>query len=426
MTGVGLFVAVLLMYTLVSKRLAGTAVTPALVFAVSGLIVGLAGGADIEPHALSSGAQEAVLLLAELALALVLFAGAATLGLRRLRAGTQLPGRLLAIGLPLTIAAGVLAAVVLLGQLDIWETVLLAALLAPTDAALAGPVVSDHRIPVRVRDALDVEAGLNDGVCVPIVTFALAATVAQEGSPAHGLAHEAMVIIGGGIVVGAVAGAVGGRLVALAMSRGTMAAAYEQMALAALAVGSFFAADAAGASGFIAAFVAGLLAAAPLGDRRRRLTEFMEQDGQLLSFAVFFIFGILAASLLDDLTWAVAGYAVLSLTVVRMAPVALSLIGTGLRLPTMAFMGWFGPRGIASIALLLVVIGEQHGLPGLGTIETTVVATVLLSIVVHAVSAPPLVARYAGTLRDRATSPIGPTSWAQDHGRVSTPSPKGE
>jgi NhaP-type Na+/H+ or K+/H+ antiporter len=426
MTGVGLFVAVLLMYTLVSKRLAGTAVTPTLIFAVSGLIVGLAGGADIEPHALSSGAQEAVLLLAELALALVLFAGAATLGLRRLRAGTELPGRLLAIGLPLTIAAGVLAAVVLLGQLDIWETVLLAALLAPTDAALAGPVVSDHRIPARVRDALDVEAGLNDGVCVPIVTFALAATVAQEGSPVHGLAHEAMVIIGGGIVVGAVAGAIGGRLVALAMSRGTMAAAYEQMALAALAVGSFFAADAAGASGFIAAFVAGLLAAAPLGDRRRRLTEFMEQDGQLLSFAVFFIFGILTASLLDDLTWAVAGYAVLSLTVVRMAPVALSLIGTGLRLPTMAFMGWFGPRGIASIALLLVVIGEQHGLPGLGTIETTVVATVLLSIVVHAVSAPPLLARYAGTLRDRATAPIGPTSWAQDHGRVSTPSAKGE
>ena len=197
------------------------------------------------------------------------------------------------------------------------------------------------------------------------------------------------------MVVGAAAGALGGRLVALAIDRGTIGSGYEQMAMAALAIVTFFAADAIGASGFIAAFVGGLLAAAPLGDRRGRLTEFMEQDGQVLSFAVFFIFGILAAGLLDDLTWAVAGYAVLSLTVIRMAPVAVAMLGSGLRPPTLAFMGWFGPRGIASIALLFVVISEEHGLPGLGTIETTVVATVLLSIIVHGVSAPSLVARYA-------------------------------
>jgi NhaP-type Na+/H+ or K+/H+ antiporter len=399
LTGVGLFAAVLLLYTLLSRRLAGTVVSPALVFALSGLIVGVAGGADIEPHALRAGAQEAVLALAELALALVLFADAASLGLRRLRTETALPDRLLGIGLPLTIAAGVLAALALLGELDIWEAVLLAALLAPTDAALAAPVVSDSRVPAPIRDCLDVEAGLNDGVCVPVVTFALAAAVAEGGSPTHGLAHEALVIIGGGIVVGVVAGAGGGRLAARAISRRTIASAYEQMGLAALAVVSFYAADAIGASGFIAAFVAGLFAAGPLGDRRLRLTEFMEQDGQILSFAVFFIFGILAASLLDHLTWATAGYAVLSLTLVRMVPVALALIGSGLRAPTTAFIGWFGPRGIASIALLFIVISEQDGLPGLGTIETTVVATVLLSIIAHAVSAPPLVARYARTVR---------------------------
>lgn len=404
MTGFGVFAAVLLLYTLLSNRLAGTAVSAALIFALSGLVVGsVAGGADIEPHALESGAQEAVLLLAELSLALVLFADAATLGLRRLRAGPTLPKRLLGIGLPLTVAAGFAAALTLLGQLDVWEAVLLAALLAPTDAALAGAVVSDHRLPARVRDALDVEAGLNDGVCVPIVTFALAATVAHEGSPAHGLAHEALVILGGGIVVGAIAGAVGGRLLALAIDRRTMGPTYEQMGLAALAVACFFAADAIGASGFIATFVAGLMAAAPLGDHRGRLTEFMEQDGQLLAFGVFFIFGILSASLLDNLTWAVAGYAILSLTVVRMAPVAVALIRTGLGPPSMAFIGWFGPRGIASIALLFFVIEEEHGLPGIGTVETTVVATVFLSIVAHAISAPPLIGRYAGTLRDRVT-----------------------
>ncbi len=395
MTSFGVFAAVLLGFTLLSKRLAGTVVSAAMVFALSGLVLGVADGADIRPHELESGRLEAILLLAELALALVLFAGAAALGLHRLRSDSILPDRLLGIGLPLTIAVGVLPALVLFGQLDIWEMVLLAALLAPTDAALAAPVVSDRRIPARIRDALDVEAGLNDGGSVPVVFFALAGAVAVGGSPEHGLAYEALVIIGGGVVVGAAAGALGGRLVALAIDRGTIGSGYEQMAMAALAIVTFFAADAIGASGFIAAFVGGLLAAAPLGDRRGRLTEFMEQDGQVLSFAVFFIFGILAAGLLDDLTWAVAGYAVLSLTVIRMAPVAVAMLGSGLRPPTLAFMGWFGPRGIASIALLFVVISEEHGLPGLGTIETTVVATVLLSIIVHGVSAPSLVARYA-------------------------------
>jgi NhaP-type Na+/H+ or K+/H+ antiporter len=395
MVEIGVFAAVLLLYTLLSRRLAGTAVSPALVFALGGLALGVAGGADIRPRELSAGNQEAVLLLAELALALLLFGSAAALGLRELRADRALSERLLGIGLPVTIAAGVLAALALLGDLDIWEMLLVAALLAPTDAALAAPVVSDRRVPVRVRTALDVEAGLNDGGAVPVVFFALAAAVAAEGAPEHGLFHEGAVIIGGGVLVGAVVGAVGGRAVALAMRRRTVAPAYEPMAMVALALVTFFAADAIGASGFIAAFVGGLVAAAPLGDSRGRLTEFMDEDGQLLSFAVFFIFGVLAASVLDGVTWAVAGYAVLSLTVVRMLPVAIALAGSGLRAPTTAFMGWFGPRGIASIALLFVVLGEEPGLPGIATIESTVVATVLLSIVAHALTAPALVARYA-------------------------------
>jgi NhaP-type Na+/H+ or K+/H+ antiporter len=288
-----------------------------------------------------------------------------------------------------------LAALGLLGVLNIWEAVLLAALLAPTDAALAAPVVADRRIPERVRQALDVEAGLNDGISVPIVTFALSATLVTEGSPEHGLAYDALVIIGGGGVVGAAAGAAGGRLITLAIRRGASAPVYEQMAVAALAVVSFFAADAIGGSGFIAAFVAGLFAAGPLRDRRSRLTEFMDEDGQLLSFAVFYVFGILAAGVLDDLTWAAAGYAALSLTLVRLVPLALALVGTGLRPPTVAFMGWFGPRGIASIALLFVVLSEAHGLAGVGTLEQTVVFTVLLSILLHGASAPVLVSAYA-------------------------------
>lgn len=183
MTSFGVFAAVLLGFTLLSKRLAGTVVSAAMVFALSGLVLGVADGADIRPHELESGRLEAILLLAELALALVLFAGAAALGLHRLRSDSILPDRLLGIGLPLTIAVGVLPALVLFGQLDIWEMVLLAALLAPTDAALAAPVVSDRRIPARIRDALDVEAGLNDGGSVPVVFFALAGAVAVGAHP---------------------------------------------------------------------------------------------------------------------------------------------------------------------------------------------------------------------------------------------------
>ena len=216
MTGAALFAAVLLAYTLLSRRLDGTVISPAMVFALGGLAVGVAGGADVKPHELEAGQQEAVLLAAEIALALVLFAGADKLGLRRLRDDSSLPDRLLGFGLPVTIGLGVLAGLALLGQLDIWEALLLGALLAPTDAALAAPVVTDGRVPERVRDGLDVEAGLNDGVCVPVVMFALAAAVAVEGSPEHSLIHEGLVIIGGGVVVGALAGALGGRLVALA------------------------------------------------------------------------------------------------------------------------------------------------------------------------------------------------------------------
>ena len=388
------FSALLLGYTLVSRRLEGSPVSAALVFAAGGVVTGLAGGADLSPQDLSSTAGDVVRVLAELALALILFADASTIGLRRARTEQRLPDRLLGIGLPLTIGAGVLAALTLLGGLEVWLCVLLAALLAPTDAALAAAVVSDERVPGRVRRGLDIEAGLNDGVCVPVVVFALAAAVATEGSPDTTLVHEALLTIVGGTAVGVVTGSLGGRLLALASRHDTIADDARPFAVAALAFATFFAADLVGASGFIAAFVGGLFAARWLGEHRGALLQFSERDGTLLSLAVFFAFGILAAGVLRDLTAAEGAYAVLSLTLVRMLPVALALIGTGLRPQTVAFMGWFGPRGIATIALLLVAAGDEPDLAGLDVVIRTVAATVLLSIVLHGMSAPALVGRY--------------------------------
>jgi NhaP-type Na+/H+ or K+/H+ antiporter len=391
MSGLALFAVLVLVYTAVSKRLDGTVVSAALVFAVCGVAAGYAGAVHLDPVHVS-GSSESLLLLAEIALALVLFADASILGLRRLGRDNALPDRLLMLGLPLTVAAGVAAGGILDG-VGIWALVLIAALLAPTDAALAAPVVSDDRVPARVREALDVEAGLNDGICVPIVAFALSAAVGDAGSR-HGLAHDMLVILGGGIVVGAVVGAAGARLLAFAIRRSTIVEDLEQIALAALAVAVFATAHALGASGFIAAFVGGLAAAGPLGDRRRRLVEFMEEDGHVLAYATFFVFGAVATNVLGDLTWTVAAYAALSLTAVRMLPVWICSARSGLRAPSVLFMGWFGPRGIASIALLLSAAADEPEMPGLATVVRVVVTTVLFSIVAHAVTAPPLVRRY--------------------------------
>ncbi len=405
-----LFATLLLAYTLVSRRLEGGPVSAALLFTAGGAVTGLAGGAELTPQDLGDTRGDVVRVLAELALALILFAGASSIGLRRAAAERRLPDRLLGIGLPLTIVAGTLAAIGLLGGLDVWLCVLVAALLAPTDAALAAPVVTDSRVPGPVRRALDVEAGLNDGVCVPVVTFAVAAAVSVEGSPDTALWQEALVTIGGGVLVGALAGWAGGALLAAAERHATMADDARPFAAAALAFATFFAADEVGASGFIAAFVAGLVAARALGDRRRALVQFSERDGMLLSLAVFFAFGILAAAVLDEISAAEALYAVLSLTVVRMAPVALALTRTGLRMPSLAFIGWFGPRGIATIALLLIAVGEEPDLAGLDVVIRTVTATVLLSVVLHGVSAPALVRRYGAWT---ATLPAGAAETAE-------------
>jgi len=393
MVAAAVFSSLLLAYTLVSRRLEGGPVSAALVFSAGGVITGLAGGADLSPHDLSSTAGDAVRILAELALALILFADASTIGLRRARSEQKLPDRLLGIGLPLTIGAGVLAALALLGGLEIWLCVLLAALLAPTDAALAAAVVSDERVPGRVRRGLDIEAGLNDGVCVPVVVFALAAAVATEGSPDTTLVHEALVTIVGGTVVGVITGSLGGRLLALANRHGTIADDAAPFAVAALAFATFFAADIVGASGFIAAFVGGLFAARWLGEHRAALVQFTERDGTLLSLTVFFAFGIVGAGVLGDLTAAEAAYAVLSLTVVRMLPVALVMLRTGFAPASMLYIGWFGPRGLASIVFATVVV--EDAVPGATKLIDVVLITVAISMVVHGVTAAWGAGRYA-------------------------------
>jgi sodium/hydrogen antiporter len=384
--------AVVFAFGLVSRRLEGTVLTAPLVFVLVGAILGPA-GIDLFEFELG---DHTVLLLAEIALALVLFTDAASTDLSTLRQNEGLPLRLLGIGMPLTIALGAAAALLLLTDLTFWEAAIVGTVLAPTDAALGQAVVSNPRVPLRVRQALNIEAGLNDGLSVPFLALFLTLAVAEEElQSANYWIRFALEQIGLGVLVGIGVGLVGGWLVSLASRKSWMADPFQRLALLALALISWALADQIGGNGFIAAFVGGLAVGPTVEHVGERLIQFTETEGQLLNLSVFFIFGVLVIGLIGPLSWEVALYALLSLTLIRMLPVALSLFGTHLRSISVLFMGWFGPRGLATIVLGLIVVAEAPLLTGREKIEQVVALTVLFSVLLHGLTAAPLSAAYA-------------------------------
>ena len=379
--------AVVFAFGLVSRRLQGTILTAPIVFVVTGAGLGPAGLGLVE----FSLDDHTVLLLGEIALALVLFTDAASINLSALRQNQGLPLRLLGIGMPLTIALGTFVAALLLTDLTVWEAAIVGTVLAPTDAALGQAVVSNPRVPVRVRQSLNVEAGLNDGLSVPFLALFLTLAVAEEPLSASLWIRFALGQVGLGVLVGVSVGLAGGWLVRLATRRDWMTGSFQRLALLALALIAWALADEIGGNGFIAAFVGGLAVSPTVEGIRERLIGFTEAEGQLLNLSVFFIFGVLVIGLIGPLSWEVALYALLSLTLIRMLPVALSLIGTHLRGVSVLFMGWFGPRGLASIVLGLIVVAKAPLLTGRGVVALTV----LFSVLLHGATAAPLSAAYA-------------------------------
>jgi sodium/hydrogen antiporter len=333
--------------------------------------------------------------VAELTLALLLFADAARIDVRSLRGDADLPARLLGIGMPLTILLGIAAGAALLTELEFWEAAIVAAVLAPTDAALGQAVVSSRAVPARIRQALSVESGLNDGLSVPFLALFLAIAVDQTVPAASDWLGIAAEQIGLGTLIGVAVGGVGAWLVERSAECRLTTPLFEQFGVLAVAVLAFVLADEAGGNGFIAAFVGGLAAGQIGAVAGERIFEFTEEQGQLLSLAVFFVFGTVAISFLDGADLGVVVYAALSLTLVRIAPVALAVAGMGFRPSTIAFMGWFGPRGLASIILALVVAEEEPELPALGTILAAMTVTVLASVALHGLTALPFVRAYA-------------------------------
>jgi NhaP-type Na+/H+ or K+/H+ antiporter len=384
--------AVVFAFGLVSRRLEGTVLTAPLVFVAAGVVLGPAGLALVEFKL----DDHTVLLVGEIALAIVLFTDAASINLSSLRQNEGLPLRLLCMGMPLTIGLGTAAAALLLTDLTFWEAAIVGTVLAPTDAALGQAVVSNPRVPLRVRQALNVEAGLNDGLSVPFLALFLTLAVAEgELQPASFWIRFAFEQIGIGALVGVGVGLLGGWLVSWASKREWMTDSFQRLALLALAIIAWALADQLGGNGFIAAFVGGLVVGPTVEHVGERLIRFTQAEGQLLNLSVFFIFGVLVIGLIQPLSWGIALYALLSLTLIRMLPVVLSLLGTHLRGISVVFMGWFGPRGLASIVLGLIVVAEAPTLAGRGQVELVVALTVLLSVLLHGVTAAPLSAAYA-------------------------------
>jgi NhaP-type Na+/H+ or K+/H+ antiporter len=412
---------IILAFAAVSRRLEGTSITAPMVFMGAGLVLGAKAAGLVNPSA--SGAT--VKLLASATLAVVLFGDAARIDLRALREEFRLPTRLLGIGLPLTIAAGFSVALLLFGSLGWPEALVLAIVLAPTDAALSQSVVTLPSLPSLIRQGLNVESGLNDGVCVPLFGIALAVASAEAGlTGVHQAVKLVIEEIGYGVLVGVSVGTLAATVVVFGGRRGLVEPLWLQVVPAAGASLAYTTAAAVHGSGFIAAFVAGLL----FGALRKRVGGevgyLVEELGALLGAATFIVFG--AAFLepaLGGITWAVVGYAILSLTLVRMLPVAIAMLGTRARPPTVAFVGWFGPRGLASIVFAVLIVEASGTLPHEGVLLTTVYATVGLSVLLHGLTAAPLARRYAGWYSSQSVSGVQAESVHEIRWRTNVPSP---
>ena len=379
--------ALILIYSAVAGRVTRSWLSGPILFTTAGLVLGPL-GLDVLRLDITAADLRAV---AEAALAMVLFTDAAHANLGVLRHNVGLPERLLLLGLPLTIVLGFLAAVALFPGLDLFAAALLATLLAPTDAALGAPVVTNEVVPAEAREALNVESGLNDGICVPIVVILLDLAIGTE--IAHStMAHVVEVIIeeiGIGLLVGIGLAAVAVRILRISARHGWTSAHWLHIPVVALAGLCFASAQALGGSGFIACFVGGLLFGY-LHDHPKDLLGGAASTGEVLAMLTWTGFGgALLGRLLDRITWPMLIYAVLSLTVIRMAPVFLSLLGTGMSASTKLFIGWFGPRGLASIVFAVIVFDAD--VPGKETLAVTAACTVLISIIAHGATANPLI-----------------------------------
>ena len=385
--------AVIFLWGVLSARLQRADLTAPILFVAIGALLAALGLIE------SPEGPEGLKILVEVTLVWVLFSDAARVPVQELRHDLGPYVRLLAVGLPLTILAGWALASWFFPAAGAWVALLVAAALAPTDAALGIPVVTNPVVPARVRRLITVESGLNDGIATPVVMLAIAAVAAEEELDGASGLSTALVSLLVGAVVGGLIGLVGGRTLRWTRRRGWAAEDFVGIAVLALALIAYTAALALDANGFVAAFCGGLAFGAAAGPRGPAELVFVEESAGLVSLLVWLAFGAVAGPIMLDLvTPRMVLYALLSLTLVRMVPVALACLGAGLDRRTVLFIGWFGPRGLASLVFALLAL-EDLG-PDVDQAVAAIGVTVLLSVVAHGLTAAPLAGRYG-----RAHSP---------------------
>jgi NhaP-type Na+/H+ or K+/H+ antiporter len=390
--------AFVFLYSISSGGFERTLFSGAIVYTAFGLILGPLGLGVLDLRVDAEGLS----VLAELTLALVLFTDAANANLRELKHSFRIPQRLLLIGLPLTILLGFGAGIFVFDGLTLLEIAIVATMLAPTDAALGKAVVTNESVPSNIREGLNVESGLNDGICVPIlfIFLALATSAGAQGGTSLLALKLVAQAIGIGVAVGAGLTFLGVKLLTRFADRGWVTETWRQLPVPAMAVTCFALAQWLGGSGFIACFAGGMLFGGLEKQHKHKLMLAAEGTGDTLALITWVVFGAaVVGQSIGSFSWEVLLYAVLSLTVVRMLPVFLVLAGMKLRADEKLFMGWFGPRGLASIVFAVIVLNKH--LPGGTTISMTVVCTIVLSIVAHGLSANPLVAVLVERLRGR-------------------------
>ena len=398
----GIFLSVVFLYSMISKRAQKTVITAPIIFTLAGMF----GYLVLPETSQATINNKTVLVIGEITLVLVLFSDALRINLRRVLREYQLPSRLLGIGMPLTIILGGLVALLLFSDFSIWEAAILATILAPTDASLGAAIMHSKRVPAIIRRALNLESGLNDGLSIPLLMLFIGlASVTSPGQDRSWIVFTAQQI-GFGLLVGLVIGWLGGWLAANAEKKGWMTKSAQQLALVAIAILSWWLAEkVVGGNGFIAAFIAGALVREGYQEAHERMAEFSEAWGDLLIYLIFFFFGLMAMPQLENLIGPYWIYALLSLTLVRMLPVGLAMLGTRLHISSILFLGWFGPRGLASIILGLIFLEQKTSLSVEPVIILAVISTVLLSIFAHGISAAPAINLYA-----RRTAAMGPNS----------------
>ncbi len=389
-------------YTLVAGRLERAPVSAPIVFVASGFLMGplVLGWFD------GSVSRTELRILVDLTLAVILFVDAANADLAVLKRQFRIPSRMLLLGLPGVIVLGTLTAVVLFDNLSLYEAAILGTMLAATDAALGKAVITNQSVPTQIREALNFESGLNDGLCVPILLVFIALAIG-EGSEGGGTLLAVELVfeeLGIGLLVGLGLAAVGARAMRWCRDQGWLTEMWEQITVVALAIACFAVAQSLHGSGYIAAFAGGLVFGFKARKATHRLVLASEGVGETLALLTWFIFGtVVIGRYLEFFTWEMLVYALLSLTVIRMLPVFVSLTGTGVSTSSKLFLGWFGPRGLASIVFAIIVL--EKDVAGSKFIATVVAVTVILSLVAHGISANPLanlLGKKEGTKTDRA------------------------